>query len=77
MRGNQASKSSSAILIKSLHTHKDADNLLAVQSRVVEIGFQGLVQLFVKQSREGMGRMFEPETLLEHGKFALWQGGAL
>ena len=27
-----------------------------------------MVQLFIKQSRDGMGRMFEPETLLKSGE---------
>ncbi|ORX34454.1 Cullin repeat-like-containing domain protein [Kockovaella imperatae] len=36
-------------------------------SRLVEVGFQGLVQLFIKQSREGQGRMFEPDSILQNG----------
>jgi hypothetical protein len=37
------------------------------QSKLVEVGFGGLVQLFLQMSEDGMGRMFEPEQLLQAG----------
>ena len=39
-----------------------------VQSKLVEVGFGGLVQLFLQMSEDGMGRMFEPEQLLQTGE---------
>jgi hypothetical protein len=38
------------------------------QSKLVEVGFGGLVQLLLKMSNDGMGRTFEPEQLLETGE---------
>ncbi|ORY27086.1 Cullin repeat-like-containing domain protein [Naematelia encephala] len=36
-------------------------------SKLVEIGFSGMTDLFLKISREGMGRTFDPDQLLESG----------
>lgn len=41
---------------------------LTVQSKLVEVGFGGLVQLFLKISSDGMGKLFDPEHLLETGQ---------
>jgi hypothetical protein len=37
------------------------------QSKLVEVGFGGLVQLFLKISKEGSARSFDPAHLLESG----------
>ncbi|KAL7423726.1 exocyst complex component exo70 [Cryptotrichosporon argae] len=36
-------------------------------SRLVEVGFGGLVQLFLQLNKDGLGRTFEPEALVANG----------
>jgi len=38
------------------------------QSKLVEIGFSGMTSLFLKISKDGMGRTFEGDTLLQSGE---------
>lgn len=45
-----------------------ATQLTRMQSKLVEVGFEGLVQLFLKMSKDGAGRSFDPDQLLESGK---------
>jgi hypothetical protein len=41
-----------------------------LQSKMVEVGFRELLQLFLRLSKEGMGRTFDPDTLLASGESA-------
>jgi hypothetical protein len=43
-----------------------------LQSKMVEVGFRELLQLFLKLSKEGMGRTFDPDTLLTSGESAIY-----
>lgn len=45
-----------------------AEVLLKPKSKLVEVGFGGLVALFLKLSNEGVNKPFDPEHFLEAGK---------
>ena len=39
-----------------------------LQSKLVEVGFTGLMQLFMKLAREGTGKLCDPDAMIRHGQ---------
>jgi hypothetical protein len=50
-----------------LQDRKGADD---IQSKLVEVGFSGLMQLFLKLAREGTGKTCDPDSMIRQGKLA-------
>lgn len=41
---------------------------LIQQSKLVEVGFTGLMQLFMKLAREGTGKLCDPDAMIRQGE---------
>jgi len=42
--------------------------LLTNKSKLVEVGFTGLMQLFMKLAREGTGKLCDPDAMIRQGQ---------
>jgi hypothetical protein len=45
--------------------------MLTYQSKLIEVGFTGLMQLFTKLAREGTGKLCDPDALVRQGQLEL------
>lgn len=51
--------------------------LTRLQSKLVEIGFSGLMQLLLKLVQDGTGKTCDPENMIRHGELICVDGCAL